>query len=87
MDRIPCRVSQDLSRYHAEQDRLELEAPEFDALNDDDVIAAAGKTLAPAIQAILQTEFFGLEKYSIEDIRKMHRDLYEAMKTAYEESL
>ena len=86
MDRIPCRVSQDLRRYQAAQDRNEMYAEEFDALNDDHCVEAAGKILGPAIQTLLEKEAYGLDQVSPARMREIIRDIHEAMKTAWEEN-
>ena len=52
MDRVPCRVSADLRKYQREQNALELNAPEFDEFDDQQVKDACG-ALAGPVQGLL----------------------------------
>ena len=87
MDRIPCRVSQDLSRHHAALDRAELDQPEFDCFDKDQVEDIVGKTLAEPVQNLLVMEAEGLDSVSPRQWREAIAALREAMKTAYTDSL
>ena len=91
MDRIPCRASQDISRHHAALDRAELDQPEFDCFLDEDYAEVLGKDLArhlrEPLQALLVAGACGIENVAPSMVAKMIRDIDEAMKEAFKESL
>ena len=54
---IPCRVSADIRRHQAAQNRRELEAPEFDYFDDAQMKDLCGEYLWESLQGLLSMQF------------------------------